>query len=536
LGREFSYELLQAVAPVEEISLQQALAKLMEAEVLYQRGLPPQARYVFKHALIQDAAYQSLLKSKRQQYHQQIAHVLEERFAETVETQPELVAHHYTEAGLTAQAIPYWHQAGQRAIQRSAHAEAVGHFTKGLELLKTLPETPKRDRHELTLRTALGSALVVTKGLGAPEVRKAYDDALELCQRAGETPQRGLVLIGLATYYLQQEEMQIASDLAEQCLALAERQHDPSLVVAACRSLVNASYWSGNPRLAHDYCERGMAHYDPLQHRSLALAYGFDPAVSCLGVGAWALWYVGYPDQALQRSQAALALGNHPYTRAFALNIASWTHCYRREGRDALTLADEAIALSTAQDFPHWLAMGQWMRGQALIELGRWEEGTAQLQQGLEAYRATGAVIGVRGCGWTELARGYGCQGRSEEGLRMITEAVAGLNQVRHYEAEMYRLKGELTLAQSSVQGLESSVQKEAKDYFLKAIEIARCQRAKSLELRAVMSLSRLWQQQGKKDEARQMLAEIYGWFTEGFDTKDLQEAKKLLEEMGTDA
>jgi class 3 adenylate cyclase/tetratricopeptide (TPR) repeat protein len=557
LGREFSYELLHAVSAVDEGILQQGLRQLTEAELLYQRGLPPQATYLFKHALVQDAAYQSLLKSTRQQYHTKIAQVLEGRFPETKETQPELLAQHYTAAGLITEAIPYWQQAGQRAIQRSAHAEAVSHFTRGIELLRTIPETPERLRHELTLQTALSSALVVTKGLGAHEVRKAYDEALELCQRMGEAPQLGPVLCGLSAYYIQQEEMQVASDLAEQCLTLAERQQDSSLIVAACRFLVNASYWSGNPRLAHEYCERGMARYDPLQHRSLSLGYGFDQGVFCLGVGAWALWYLGYPDQALQRSQAMLALayeGNYPYTLAYALDVASWTRFYRREEQVACTLADEAIALSTTHEFPHWLAMGRWMRGQALIELGRWEEGTAQLQQGLEAYRATGALIGVRGCGRTELARGYGYQGRIEEGLHVISEALAGVNQVRHYEAEMYRLKGMLTLqsktsreqvsdkSQASQNKSEdpntqhptpsTHAEAEAEACFLKASEIARRQQAKSLELRAVMSLSRLWQQQGKKAEAQQMLAEIYGWFTEGFDTKDLQEAKVLLKEL----
>jgi tetratricopeptide (TPR) repeat protein len=535
LGREFSYELLHAVAPVDEGTLQQGLRQLVEVELLYQRGLPPQATYLFKHALIQDAAYQSLLKSTRQQYHQQIAHVLEARFAETTETQPELLAHHYTEAGLITHAIPSWQQAGQRALQRSAHAEALGHFTKGLDLLKTLPETSDRTRHELSLQTALGSALLVTKGLGAPEVRKAYDDARELAQRVGETPQLGPVLYGLSVYYVQQEEMQIASELAEQCLALAERQHDSLLSIAACRLLVSTSFWSGNPKLAHEYCERAMTRYEPLQHRSLAHVYGFDLGVFCLAVEAWVLWYLGYPDRALHRSQAALALAhevNHPYTLAWALNSVSWTHCYRREGQAARTLADEAIAFSTAQDFPHWLAMGLQRRGEALIELGQWEEGTAQLQQGIEAYRATGAVLGTRGHNLAELGRGYGGQGRIEEGLRMITAALAGLHQVRHYEAEMYRRKGELTLQQFNVQGSTSTVEEEAEECFHKAIEIARRQQAKSLELRAVMSLSRLWQQQGKKEEARQMLAEIYGWFTEGFDTKDLQEAKALLDEL----
>ncbi len=538
LGREFSYELLQAVASADEATLQQGLRQLVEAELLYQRGIPPQATYFFKHALVQDTAYQSLLKSKRQQYHQQIAHVLEERFAELKESQPELVAHHYTEAGLSRQAIPYWEQAGQRAVQRSAHTEAVAHFTKGLELLKALPETPERTRQELTLQTELSSALVVTKGLGAHEARKAYDDARELCQRVGETPQVGPVLIGLSAYYLQQEEMGVASELAEQCLALAERQHDSSLVVAACRTLVNTSFWSGNPRLAHEYCERALARYNPHQHLSLALVYGFDPIMSCLGVGAWALWYLGYPDQALKRSQAALTLareGNHLYTLAFALNTVSWMHCYRREGQAACTLAEEAIALSTAQDFPHWLAMALQRRGDALIELGQWEEGTTQLQQGREAYRATGAVLGVRGHNLAAQARGYGWQGKLEEGLQMITEALAGLNQVRHYEAEMYRLKGELTLAQSRVQSLASNVQKEAEECFHKAIGIAQQQQAKSWELRAVMSLSRLWQQQGKKHEAHNLLSDIHNWFTEGFDTADLQEAKNLLEELETD-
>ena len=246
-----------------------------------------------------------------------------ERFAELKETQPELLAHHYTEAGLSVHAIPYWQRAGQRASQRSAHAEAVGHFTKGLELLKTLPETPDRDRQELTLRSALGSALVVTKGQGASEVRKTYDEARELAQRVGEAPQLFPVLYGLGAYYSQQEEMKIANDLAEECLALAEKQQDPLLIVAAFRLLVIVSFWSGKPQFAHEYCERALrASYDPLHHRSLALAFGFDPLMSCRGQGAWALWYLGYPDQALQRSQAMLTLAReleHPYTLAWAL-------------------------------------------------------------------------------------------------------------------------------------------------------------------------------------------------------------------------
>jgi class 3 adenylate cyclase/tetratricopeptide (TPR) repeat protein len=548
LGREFDYALLHAVSPVNEGTLQQGLQQLVEAELVYQSGIPPQARYLFKHALVQDTAYQSLLKSRRQQLHLTIGKVLEEQFPETKETQPELVAHHYTEAGLLEQAIPCWQHAGQRASQRSAHVEAIHHFNRGLELLNLLPHTPARDRQELTLRSALGSALVATKGQGAAEVRKTYDEARELAQRVGETTQLFPVLYGLSAYYSQQEEMKIASDLAEECLALAEKQHDPLLTVAAFRLLVIVSFWSGKPHLAHEYCERALrVPYDPRHHRSLALAFGFDPLMSCRGQGAWALWYLGYPDQALQRSQAMMALARelaHPYTLAWALNGASWTHWYRREGQAAYALADEAMTLSAAQDFPHWLAMGLQMRGQALIELGQREEGIAQLQRGIEAYRATGALIGTRGCNVVELARGYAGLGRIDEGLQLLAEALAVTNEtgVRHYEAEMYRLKGELTLqrakvhsSQFTVENLQSAFrypQSEAEACFQKAIEIACQQQAKSWELRATTSLARLWQQQGKRVEAHKLLSEVYNWFTEGFDIKDLQEARALLDEV----
>jgi hypothetical protein len=256
----------------------------------------------------------------------------------------------------------------------------------------------------------------------------------------------------LGAYYTQQEEMQIVDELGKECLALAEKQQDPLLIIAALRLLLIVSFWSGNPQLTHEYCEQALkVPYDPLQHRSLAFASGFDPLMSCRGQGAWALWYLGYPDQAVRRSQEMLSLAReltHPYTLAWALNAASWTHWYRREAQVACMLAEETITLSSVHDFPHWLAMGQWMRGQALVDLGREGEGTIQLQEGIAAYRATGAQIGTQGCGLAEVARGYGQQGQAEEGLRKIAEALSGLKQVRHHEAEMYRIKGELLLGQ----------------------------------------------------------------------------------------
>ena len=238
LGREFSYELLRAVSPIDEASLQQALARLVEAEVLYQRGLPPQARYLFKHALIQDTAYQSLLKSKRQQYHQQIAHVLEERFPETTEPQPELLAQHYTAAGLIAQAIPYWQRAGQRAAQCSANIEAISHLTNGLEWLKTLPDTPERSQQELHLQTTLGPALMAIKGFASPEAGQAYARARALCQQVGDTPQFLPVLLGLCHFYSVRAQLLTARELAVQLLTLAEGHQDTAYLVAAHQVLV----------------------------------------------------------------------------------------------------------------------------------------------------------------------------------------------------------------------------------------------------------------------------------------------------------
>jgi predicted ATPase len=275
LGREFSYELLRVVSPVPEASLQQALAKLVEAEVLYQRGLPPQARYLFKHALIQDAAYQSLLKSTRQKHHKQIAQVLEKQFPETKETQPELLAYHYTEAGLSTQAISYWQQAGQRAIERSALLEAIGHLTKGLEVLQRLPDTPERVQQELPLQIALGTPLIATKGYAAPEVEHAYTRALELCRQVGETPQLFPVIGGLAGFYMVRGELQTARELTEQLLTLAQRVQDPALFLEAYMGLGVSSYFLGEFAPAREYLEQGIALYDPQQHRSHAFLYSF---------------------------------------------------------------------------------------------------------------------------------------------------------------------------------------------------------------------------------------------------------------------
>jgi TOMM system kinase/cyclase fusion protein len=539
LGREFSYELLHAVSPLDEHTLQNGLTQLVEAELLYQRGAPPHATYIFKHALIQDTAYQSLLKSRRQRYHQQIAQVLEEQFPETIETQPELLAHHYTEAGLTEQAIPYWQQAGQRASEHSANVEAISHLAKALELLKSLPDTPERAPQELALQTTLGPVFIATKGWAAPETGKVYARARELCQQVSEPPQLFRALWGLYGFYVVRGEFQTARELAEQLLGLAESQQNPAFLVQAYFALGLTLLALGELSAARMYLEQGSAVYDPQLHSSHAFLYGHNPGMSCLSFGGLTLWHLGYPDQALNRSQEAVTLAqqvSHLFSLAYALNFVTWVHQYRGERQATREQAEAVLALSTGQEFPFWVAYGNILRGWTLTEQGQGEEGIAQVRHGLAAFKATGSGLWLSYC-LALLAEACGNAGQAGQGLTALAEALAFVDKTgeRYYEAELYRLKGELTLAQSSVQSLASSVRNphlEAEACFLKAIEIARRQSAKSLELRAVMNLAKLWRLRDKQKEAHQMLSEVYNWFTEGFDTKDLREATALLAEL----
>jgi TOMM system kinase/cyclase fusion protein len=530
LGREFAYDLLQAVSPWDEGTLQRGLQQLVAAEFLYQQGLPPEATYRFKHALIQDAAYQSLLRSTRQQHHQRIAQVLEARFPETAETQPELQAHHYTEAGIHAQALPYWQQAGQQAIERSANLEAIGHLTTGLEALKMLSDTPERTHQELTLHTALGVPLQATKGLGAPEVGQIYARARELCQQVEETPQLFPVLRGLWEFYELQGALQTARELGGQLLTLAQRLQAEELMLVAHNVLGDTLVWLGEFAVAREHLEQGIALYNPQQYRSHAFLYGYDSGVHGLSFGAWALWYLGYPDHALRRIHEALTLAqdlSHPFSLAFALAFAAWLHQLRREGQAAQERAEAAIALATDQGFPFWESWGTVLRGWAVAEQGQSAEGITQMRQGIAAWRATGAELQVPYY-LALLVEAYGRAGQAAEGLRVLAEALTAVHKTgeRQHEAELHRLKGELLLTQ------DVPDEPEAESCLRQAVNVARRQQAKSLELRAAKSLSRLWQQQGKRTEAHALLAPVYSWFTEGFDTADLREAKALLREL----
>jgi predicted ATPase len=529
LGRQFSYALLQAVSQLNERTLHEELHRLVEAELVYQRGVPPQSTYVFKHALIQDAAYESLLKSTRQQYHQRIALVLEAQFPETAEAQPELLAYHYTEAGLVEKAVPYWHNAGQRAIKRSAHVEAIAHLRRGLELLKTLPETSERTQREVDILIALGASLRATKGPAAPEVEQTYIRARHLCEHLNDPPQLFPVLRGLWNYYLVRAELKTAHELGKQLLSLAQQQaQDSAMLVAAHRALGTTLFQLGAGAAALTHYTQGIALYDPQQHRASAFLYGEDAGVICHTFSALARWYLGYADQGLVRSHEAVTLAQqiaHPFSLSFVLNLAAEFHQLRREGHTAQAYAEAAMSLTTEQGFPHWRAYSAIMRGWALAHQGQAQEGIEQINQSLSAYRATGAEL------WLPyflvlLAEAHGTLGEPEVGLAVLTEALTLMDTTgeRWYEPELYRLKGELLLQQTS------DKQAEAESCFRRALDLARTQQAKSLELRTATSLSRLWQSQGKRDEARQLLGDVYGWFTEGFDTADLQDAKVLLD------
>jgi predicted ATPase len=528
IGRQFAYDVLSTVSQLDDVTLQRELGRLVAAEIVYQRGVPPQATYVFKHALIQDAAYESLLKSTRQQYHQRIAQVLEAQFPETAEAEPELLAHHYTEAGLNEQAVRYWYKAGQRASDRSAHLEAISHFTTGIALLQTLPETPEHTQHAVTLHIALGVALQVAKGIGAPEVEHAFTQAHILCQQVGETPQLAQALVGLWRFYVVRPQLHTARDLGETLLRLAQRAHDPVLSVIAHHALGATWFYLGVLSAARQHLEEGIVHYTPDQHRAPVFRIGQDPGVTGRIYAAWTLWILGYPDQALARGHDAVALAyelSHPYSLAYARCWAAVVCQLRRDVSAVHEQAEAAVALATEQGFPLWVATGTILHGWALAMHGQGEEGMAQVCQGIGSFRATGTAVTVPYL-CTVLADVCDHLGHTADGLQALTEAYTLVEQheERFWEAEISRLRGVLLLQRSGI------LQAEAETWLRRALDVARCQEAKSLELRAAMSLARLWQQQGKRQKAHDLLAPVYGWFTEGFDTVDLQEAKLLLD------
>jgi predicted ATPase len=526
IGRTFAYDLVQAVTPLDAVTLQGALAQLVEAELVAQYGMPPQATYMFKHALIQDAAYQSLLRSRRQQVHQRIAQVLETAFPETVATQPELLAQHYTEANLRGKAIGYWLQAGQRANQHWAYAEAVTHLTKGLEILATLPDSPEHTRQELDLQCTMGPALMALKGFAAPETEQTYTRAWQLCQQIGDTPHLLQILAGLERFYRVKGALERSRELGEQLLQLAQSRQDPGLLLIAHQHLGTNLLSRGELLLARAHFEQCIVLYGSQRHYALSLdTLVYDPMVTCFNQAAVTLWALGYPNQGLCMSHEALALAkklSHPFTLARALVWAAMLHTNRREVQATEERAESGTTLAREHGFAQWAPQGAILHGWALAMQGQAQEGLRQMRQELAAHQATGAVSG-RPWMLTLLAEVCEWAGQTEEGLQALDEAIVAPGE-RITEAERYRLKGQLLLRQAAPD------EARAETCFQHALAIARRQQAKSWELRAAMSLARLWQHQGKHVEARELLAPVYGWFTEGFDTADLQEAKALLD------
>ncbi|HVN86514.1 MAG TPA: adenylate/guanylate cyclase domain-containing protein [Candidatus Binatia bacterium] len=533
LGREFTYEVLRAVSSLDDSTLQHELSRLVGAELLYQRGTPPDAAYTFKHALIRDAAYQSLLRSKRQQYHQQIAQTLAEKFPIVAETQPELLAYHYATAGLDQQAIIYWQVAGQRAFQRSANVEAIRYIRKGLELLAALPAGPERAAQELMLQISLGLPLMATKGYAAPEAEQAFHRARTLCAELGDSAQVFPVLRGLWEFYVVRGMITTAQPLAEQLWTLAQSVDASAFRLEATFAMGETSFFEGKLLPALGYLEHGIRLYNQDEHHAHAFLYGEDPGVMCRNYAAWSLWHLGYPDQALQRSNDAVAMAQaqgHPFTLAIALCFATAVHQLRDDRRAMLERAEAAIALSSEQGFPLWRAMGRIFRGWAWLRLGQKAEGNQEIREGLSDWRATGAELGlpfVLGM----LADAAGEIGEIDEGLAALDEALATVTRggERHYEAELHRLKAELTRKRAR-NGAERPSAVDAERDLRRAIDIARGDGARSLELRAATSLARVLADQGRPKEARRMLAEVHGWFSEGFDTADLRAARAVLD------
>ena len=531
LGRSFTYELLHAVSALDDPPLEQALSRLVEAELLYQRGMPPKATYIFKHVLIQDAAYQSTLKSRRQQYHQRIAQTLEQRFPDTRETQPELFAHHYTEAGLRAPAIVYWQRAGQRAIERSAYVEAKAYLTRGLDVLKELPDTPERTQQELALQVSLGVPMMVTKGYASPEVQRTYGRARELCLQVGDTPQLATVLWALWAYYLIAGKLQTALEVAEQYRALAQKTQHPELLLETCQLVGLTLHHLGDLVAARPHLEQGVALYDPEQHHALIFRHGgVDTGVAMQTHLALTLWLLGYPSQARSSMDDAQLLTqklNHPFSQAYAWLCNAWLRELCGEQQNVREPAEKAVAICAEHGFPFWGAVASMLAGWGLVEQGAMEEGIAQMRQGRVAIEATGAQVFLTHplC---LLAKAHANAGRAEEGLTVAEEALAMVTRTGEgaWDAELYRLKGELTLAVSGTRHAE------AEACFRQALDVASRRRAKSLELRAATSLSRLWEKQGRTDVARRLLGEVCAWFTEGFATTDLKEATALLAEV----
>src|SRR5229473_1905384 len=531
-GREFALSLVRRVFDGRKNDeLERMLADLQMAEFIYEQAATGDIEYIFKHALTQQVAYNSVLIERRKLLHKRAGEGLESMFAEQLDDHLDELAHHYSRSDNVAKAVEYLGRAGQQALQRSAYSDAINRLTGAIDRLQGQPDIPERAQRELLLQLALGTTLIAVKGFAAPEAEHAYIRARELCGRLGDPPELFPALFGLWAVHLVRGALRTAHELAEQLLRRMQEIDDPAQLLYTRSALGNTSFWIGEFRSAKEHLEEGISIYDPEQHRPLSFLYGFDAGVNCLSYAAWTLWHLGYPDQALKRGNEALVLAQgllHPYSLAWAGFFVGIVHQYRREARAAQETAENVLAVCAEHGLTDFLAFATALRGWAMAAQGRNEDGIAQLQEGLAALRTSVTELAQPHnlCMLSEACREAG---HLDDALSALKEALAAANEHedRHHEAEIHRLKGELLLRQND------SNAAEAKNCFERAIGIAGRQSAKSHELRATMSLARLLAKQGRRDEARTMLTDIYGWFTEGFDTADLKDAKALLDELG---
>jgi predicted ATPase len=531
IGREFSYPLLSAVARQPDDRLKEALDRLVRSELVFGRGEVPEAVYTFKHALVQEAAYASLLRERRRQLHARIAETLEGAFPEVVETQPELLAHHCAAAGLAAPAIAYYRRAAERAMAASANAEAIVHLTKGLELIGSLPEPSERISREIDFRLALGNPLIATQGWTSVEAEAAYTRAKELCARAGETPELFRSLVGLWLIHLARPDMETASELSRELFNLGAKLGSDEFRLLAEVIACWTCYWSGRYTSVLSHAARVRVLYDPEHHRG-AKIYMLDPAIAVLSIESLALWCLGYPDRAPKPGLAALAMGQtvaHPFSLCFALWWDSVLRMQRGEPELMEARIKALLAVAKEEGLAYYSTSGSMFE----IWHDAWVTGQCADNR-IEAFRSALAELERVGnllCLGLYHVLFADClvkQGYIDEALTALEAAVLHFERTGDllWEPEVHRLMGDLLLRQNP------SARDRAEASYRRALERACSQEAKSWELRAATSLARLWRDQGKPAEARELLAPVYGSFTEGFDTADLIAAKSLLEQL----
>ncbi len=526
IGREFSFPLIREVVGRDEPSLKRALAKLEQAELLFHRGEPPEAIYSFKHALVCDAAYESMLKSRRQQLHGHIARTMVKKFPDIVVSQPEIVAHHFTEAGLVQPAIDYWLKAGNLALGRSASA-AISHLKQGLNLIPRIDDSMQRNKAELLLQTSLGNALRATEGWSTESVKHAYTRALQLCKQTGLDEHAFPAVFGLWTWNFPRATLAEAQGLAEHLLNISESIDNSVYKALAHEALGFTLFAQGKFTAAHAELERSII----LCEDSKAAAYldlsAQDPRVHVRSYDAIILWLLGFPDRALSLCAEARRyadVSRHPFGEAMAQAISLRVHQLRGETAIVAGQANAAIALCEEHEFVHYLAMAKILRGWARAQQDEFDEGIAEIQEGLEKERATGALL-FESYSLGLLADVCIKNKRYEQAIEFLGPVQFRFdyeNTERFYAAEIYRLLGEIYLR--SNQNLD-----QAEHYFSKGLKVAREQKAKSLELRLCLSMCDLYDLGQDAEKYRSQLGDIYGSFSEGFETADLVRAKATL-------